>query len=236
MPTRLQRQREKNNLKQAGKYLLLTLITLVLLVKFGLPGLIRLASFWGELKASSQPVDKVNSPAPAAPTLIPLAEATNSARIKIRGYAQAGMTVKLYRNGLAIEDSLVDAEGNFTFQDINLKEGENEFFAEAVDPDGNSSQPSKIDTIIYDSAAPFLIIDRPAANQRFFDKDSPINISGQAETDSQLTINHKFILVDDEGKFTVDWPLESGDNQLDFLARDPAGNETRQTLTVNYTP
>ena len=27
-----------------------------------------------------------------------------------------------------------------------------------------------------------------------------------------------------------------GDNQLDFLARDSAGNETKKLLTVNYTP
>jgi len=30
--------------------------------------------------------------------------------------------------------------------------------------------------------------------------------------------------------------LAEGDNQLDFLVRDPAGNETKKLLTVNYTP
>ena len=61
-------------------------------------------------------------------------------------------------------------------------------------------------------------------------------ISGQTEVGTDLTINAKFVRVDSEGRFSVKWPLSEGDNQLDFLARDKASNETKKTLTVNYTP
>ena len=87
MQSRLQRKREKDSLRQAGKYILLTLVTLFLVVKFGLPSLIRLAAFIGDLKSSGQPIEKSDTLAPGAPTLLSLPEATNSAKIAITGYS-----------------------------------------------------------------------------------------------------------------------------------------------------
>lgn len=236
MKTRLQRKQEKDNLRQAGRYLLLTLLGLFLLIRFGLPGLIRLAAFLGELKSSSAPIEKSDALAPAAPTLLPLPEATNSAKIAVAGYAEAGTTIKLSRGGIAIEETIADADGNFEFANVVLKEGGNEFFAEAVDSQGNASDPSRSYTVSYDSEAPSLVIGEPEAGKGFFDKDSPITIQGKTDPGSQLTINGKFIFVDSDGNFNTKWPLSEGDNQLDFLSRDPAGNETKKILTVNYTP
>lgn len=236
MQSRLQRKREKDNLRQAGRYLLLTLLGLFLLIRFGLPGLIRLAAFLGELKYSSAPIEKSDTLAPAAPTLLPLPEATNSAKIALAGYAEAGAAVKLSRGGIAIEETIAGADGNFEFANVVLKEGENEFFAEAVDSQGNTGNPSRSYTVSYDSEAPSLVIEEPEAGKGFFDKDSPITIKGTTEAGSQLTVNGKFIFVDADGRFDTNWPLSSGSNQLDFFSRDPAGNETKKILTVNYTP
>lgn len=236
MQTRLQRKHEKDSLKQAGKYILLTVVALFLVVKFGLPSLIRLSAFIGDLKSSREPIEKTDSLAPVAPTLLSLPEATNSAKINLAGYTETGVTVKLSRGGTVVEETISDADGNFEFKDIVLKEGNNEFRAEAVDSQGNSSEPSKTHLVTFDNTPPRLTIDQPEAGKRFFDKDSPILISGQTEIDTSLTISGKFILVDSEGKFSTKWPLSEGDNQLDFLVRDPAGNETKQLLTINYTP
>lgn len=236
MQTRLQRKHEKDSLRQAGKYVLLTVIALILVVKFGLPGLIRLAAFVGDLKSSGQPIEKSDSQAPNAPTLLALPEATNSAKISVAGYAETGVTIKLNRGGLVVKETVSDSDGNFEFKDIILKEGNNEFFAEASDDQGNSSGPSKTWLTTFDNTPPRLTVDQPEAGKRFFDQDSPITISGQTEVDNDLTINAKFVLVDSEGKFSAKWPLAEGDNQLDFLVRDPAGNETKKLLTVNYTP
>ena len=236
MQSRLQRKREKDSLRQAGKYILLTLVTLFLVVKFGLPGLIRLAAFIGDLKSSSQPIEKTDNLAPAAPTLLPLPEATNSAKIAITGYAETGATIKLSRGGVVVEETIADSDGNFEFKDVVLKEGNNEFFTEAVDSQGNTSGPSRTYLVTYDAEPPQLTIEQPEAGKRLFDKDSPVTISGQTEIGTSLTINAKFVRIDSEGRFSVKWPLVEGDNQLDFLARDAVGNETKKTLTVNYTP
>src|SRR3989344_6002627 len=117
MQSRLQRKREKDSLRQAGKYILLTLVTLFLVVKFGLPSLIRLSAFIGDLKSSSQPIEKSDSLAPAAPTLLPLPEATNSAKINVAGYGEAGAAIKLSRGGISIEETIADSDGKFEFKD-----------------------------------------------------------------------------------------------------------------------
>jgi len=236
MQSRLQRKREKDSLRQAGKYILLTLVTLFLVVKFGLPSLIRLAAFIGDLKSSGQPIEKSDTLAPGTPTLLPLPEATSSAKIAITGYAETGATIKLSRGGMIVEETIADSDGSFAFKDVVLKKGNNEFFTEAVDSQGNTSGPSRTYLTTYDAEPPQLTIEQPEAGKRFFDKESPVAISGQTEVGTDLTINTKFVRVDSEGRFSVKWPLSEGDNQLDFLARDKAGNETKKTLTVNYTP
>ncbi|MBU2051708.1 hypothetical protein KKH13_00695 [Patescibacteria group bacterium] len=236
MQSRLQRKHEKDSLKQAGKYIVFTFVALFLVVRFGLPSLIRLAAFIGDIKSSSQPIEKSDTLAPGAPTLLPLPEATNSAKIAVAGYAESGATIKLNRGGISIEETISDNDGNFSFKNVVLKDGANEFFAEAVDDQGNSSEPSRSYIVVYDSDAPILTIDEPEAGKRFFDKDSPITISGKAEPDSQLIINSKFVFVDSGGNFSTPWPLSEGDNQLDFATRDSAGNETKKTISVNYTP
>lgn len=236
MQTRLQRKHEKDSLKQAGKYILLTLVALFLVVKFGLPSLVRLAGFVGDLKSSSKPIEKADSLAPNAPTLLPLPEATNSAKIAIAGYSENGVTIKLSRGGIVVKETVSDTDGNFEFKGVVLKEGNNEFMAEASDSQGNSSGPSKAHLVTFDNTPPQLTVEQPEAGKRFFDKDSPVTISGQTEVDTNLTINDKFVLVDSEGKFSLKWPLTEGDNQLDFLVRDPAGNESKKLLTVNYAP
>lgn len=236
MKTRLQKKRERDSLKQAGRYLLLTLTGLFLLVRFGLPSLINLAAFISDLSVSRQPPETPAELPPAPPALLPLPEATNSASITVAGYTDPGLTVKLTRGGIAIEETIAGNDGSFEFKATVLNEGDNEFFAEAVNSRGTAGEPSKIFRVVYDPQPPPLTIDQPHSGQRFFDKDSPITVAGNTEPDSQLTLNGRFIRVDADGRFNTAWPLSGGDNQLDFVVRDPAGNETKKILTVNYTP
>ncbi|MBU1322539.1 hypothetical protein KKE48_04565, partial [Patescibacteria group bacterium] len=69
--TRLQRKREKDSLRQAFKYLLLVFGLLFLLIRFGLPALINMAAFLGDLNSSKQPIEKQESLPIMAPRLNP---------------------------------------------------------------------------------------------------------------------------------------------------------------------
>jgi hypothetical protein len=236
MQTRLQRKHDKDSMKQAGKYVLLTLVGLFALFKFGLPSLIKMAGFIGDLKSSGETIEKQDSLGPAQPILAALPEATSSGQITLSGYTEAGVKVTLLRDGIALADTISDTGGDFEFKNIGLKEGENNFYTVAEDNEANESDASRTYTVIFDNAKPELKVDEPEAGKRFFDADSPITVNGKTEAGSQLTLNGKFISVDGDGNFSSRWPLAEGDNQLDFLARDQAGNETKLNVVVNYTP
>ena len=234
--TRLQRKREKDSLRQAFKYLLLVFGLLFLLIRFGLPALTNMAAFLGDLNSSKQPIEKQESLPIMAPRLNPLPMATVSAEINISGYSQPGSTVKLFLRGISIEEITADANGEFSFNKVHLKDGENEIYTEANDNQGKDSGPSTTYKVTLDSEAPKLEVSQPQDGQRFFDKDSPITVSGRTEVRTNLMINNRFVLVKDDGSFSVTQSLTAGDNQIEIVVRDDAGNETRKSLKVNYTP
>lgn len=234
--SRLQRKREKDSLRQAFKYLLLVFGLLFLLIKYGLPGLIKMATFLGDINSSKQPIEKQESSPILAPRLNPLPLATTSAEINISGFSQSGSTVKLFLRGINIEETITDANGEFSFKSVHLKDGENEIYTEANDNQGKESGPSTTYTVTLDSEAPKLEIGQPQDDQRFFDKDSPIIVSGNTEAGTDLTINNRFVLVKDDGTFTTTQSLSPGDNQIEVVVHDDAGNETKKSLKVNYTP
>ncbi|KKS80166.1 MAG: hypothetical protein UV54_C0014G0005 [Candidatus Beckwithbacteria bacterium GW2011_GWA2_43_10] len=234
--SRLQRKREKDSLKQAFKYLLFVFVLLFLLIRFGLPILIKMATFLGDINSSKQPLEKQESLPILAPRLDPLPLATASAEINISGFSQPGSTIKLFLRGISVEETTADTNGEFRFKSVHLKDGENEIYAKANNNQGMESEASTPYTVIVDTKVPELTVSQPQDGQRFFDKDSPIAVAGETEPGTNLTINNRFVLVKDDGTFSLTQSLSSGDNQIEILVRDDAGNVTKQTLTVNYTP
>ncbi len=234
--SRLERKREKESLRQAFKYLFLVFVLLFVLIRFGLPALINLAAFIGNLRSSNQPVEQTDTLAPPVPRLNPVPTATNSAELRVSGTSEAGTTVQLYLRGISAEETIADADGQFQFSNIHLREGENELYTQARDQAGNTSQASASQTVTLDTKKPELAINSPKNGDRFFDNDSPIEVSGQSEDGVNLTINGRFVLVKTDGSFSTQLNLSAGDNKIEALAYDRAGNETKVTLTVNYTP
>ncbi|MEA3355367.1 MAG: hypothetical protein U9Q63_02710 [Patescibacteria group bacterium] len=234
--TRLQRKREKESLRQAVKYLFLIFLSLFLLIKFGLPGLINMATFIGNIRSSNQPIEKQDELAPRPPRLNPLPEATFSAQINVAGFAENGTSVKLYVRGININEIVANNEGEFEFKDVHLRQGENEIYTVAFDDHGNASDDSISYIIVVDNENPELLIDNPKDGDRFFDSDSPITISGSTEEGVSLKINNHFVMVKNDGTYSTSLSLSEGDNDIEVIAIDKAGNETRVAVKVNYTP
>lgn len=234
--TRLQRKREKESAKQAVKYIFLIFLVLFLLVRFGLPGLINLAAFIGNLRSSSQPIERQDQLAPQPPTLNPIPEATTSAEINLSGFAEAGSTIQLYVRGITVSDSVVNNEGDFEFLSVHLREGENEIYTVANDDQGNKSGESRTYLVTVDKTAPELSLSAPKDGDRFFDNDNPITVKGSAEEDVEVRINGRFVRTNGDGSFETNLSLSEGDNEIEVKATDEAGNEIMEKVTVNYTP
>ena len=236
MKTRLERNREKESLKQAFIYLFWIFVLLFLLLKFGLPTLIKIAGWLGERQSQTTPVESA-SPLPIPePELNYFPSATNSSEIALSGFSQPGTKVKLYLRGVSLEETTAEKDGRFEFSSVHLADGPNEVYIQSSDNLGGISPESKTLTINLDTVAPELTVDRPQSGERFFDKDSPVTVAGKTEAGANLTLNGRFVLVKDDGTFSLNYNLNTGDNQLELVAKDSAGNETKQSLTVNYTP
>ena len=234
--TRLERKRDQSSLKQAAKYIFLIILSLGLMIKFGLPALINMAGLIGSFNQARLPVEKQDVIPPLAPRLDLLPEATNSSQLDIHGQAESGVTVQLFINGLNTEESISDKDGGFKFDSIHFRDGDSEVYVQAKDGEDNSSQASKTVTVRVDQEPPLLEINKPKAGDKFFDKDNPITAEGKSEAGANVTVNNHFVLVRSDGSFSTQISLVGGDNQLDFAVKDKAGNETKKTITVNYTP
>jgi len=127
----------------------------------------------------------------------------------------------------------VDDKGQFE-KELSLKQGENEIYAVAFDLLTNRSPQSEKIKVVLDQEPPPLRIDTPEEGKRFSQQNQVIEVRGQSEPEALLYFNNHLLVLDPEGKFATKFRLTKGENKLQFLARDQAGNESKRELKVFF--
>ena len=211
----------------------LTVLLFVVIAVFGLPLLVRFSVFLGNSKDKNGEETRLQVLPPMAPRLILPFEATNSARISVKGLAEPGVMVELLKNDVAIEKLDVSEEGEFSFDWVDLSEGENEFSAVAMTENGGSSDLSDVLIVMFDNEAPQLMMENPAEDELTVDYDD-FDIVGKAESGVSVLVNGRVAIVDDEGGFKIKMQLQAGENEFEVIVRDMAGNETRKKIKITY--
>jgi len=234
--TRLTKIEERKNVKQAFLFSFLAVVSVIILISLGIPALIKLAVFLGELRSSSQKVEKKDLLAPNPPILQTLPEATNSAEIHLEGFAEPNSMVDINLNGQSVKKIMVDSEGKFISGRLSLKNEENKIKAQTIDQANNESDFCQIITISLDTEKPILEITSPDDGQEFFDQDKEIEVKGKTEAEVLLWLNKRLVTVDPQGDFAISLKLNEGENSISLKARDPAGNETEKEIKVTYIP
>jgi len=212
---------------------LATVLVFVLMLVFGLPMLIKFSIILGDLKnkKNSEIVEKVLPP--MAPRIILPFEATNSSRIVINGLAEKNVVVELYKNDVSIGKVAVNDQGDFSFGDILLDQGESVFTATANSENGGSSEPSKDVKVLFDDKAPELTMLNPT--EETLKVSSPdFDIIGQSEKGVSVLVNSRVAMVDDSGKFKIKLQLNTGKNEVEIIVKDAAGNEVRKKINITY--
>jgi hypothetical protein len=231
--SRLAKTEEKKNLRKAYLYILLTIVSLILLVIYGLPALAKMAAFLSDLRGSSLPVEQNDTTPPAPPRIDSLPEATKEQKVEVKGTTEAGATVVLTLNG-EVNETLADKDGQFSYT-FPLKSGENIIVASSKDKAGNSSQDTDAIKILYDNQPPELEITSPEDNSNFYgSKQRQVVIEGKTEENSSVFINDRFVSVEDDGSFTFATTLEEGENKFTIKAEDKAGNTSETTLILHF--
>ena len=230
--SRLARKQESRNLKKTVLFSFLSVLLIFLFIFLGIPGLIKLAVFMGNLRSSYLPTETKDTLPPPAPIFQPLPEATLSATLEVKGFAEAGSSVEIFISGLSAEKVISSNDGTFLVRDATLTKGKNEIYAQATDPAGNPSQESQRIVVFFDQEPPPLTILEPTETS-FYQPENKVNLKGETEAGVKVTVNDHLVIIDSEGKFSYSLTLSDGENQIKVIATDKAGNQTEQELNLS---
>ena len=234
--SRLRRYEEKKLKKRFILTIFGSLAILAFLFIFGIKILISFSLFVEKFKGNPQTA----KPAPAVilpPTLNPLPEATNSARISVSGSGQPGLTLILYLNGSEYQRLPVEKDGNFTFDNVAVEQGKNSLSAKLTNGKGDISDLSNLININIELTAPSLTVSSPPDNTTVNGDQNSVNVSGSVKDDFvSVTVNGRLTVVASDGSFQYNLPLSNGSNTIEVKATDAAGNVTAVTRHVTYQP
>lgn len=234
--TRLTKLEEKRSIRQAFFFGLLTIVLALALIFLGIPVLIKMVVFLGDIRSSDIKPITSDTLAPTAPVLQSLAEQTKEDKVKVSGFSEEGSIIKLVVNGATTKEFVVGKDGSFVFDGVKLKEGKNEIKAKAVDSAGNESPFSQKAVVIFDNQPPEIKISSPHDGDEFFDKDKEIKVEGKSDPDITVYINERLKVTNSEGSFSITLELKDGENTIKIRAVDKAANETTEEIKVTYTP
>lgn len=214
------------------------IVILGLIYLFAISFLSGIGTFWSIFGGhGDDTVEKLDHIPPPPPFVQTLPKAVNQDTIRITGFSEPGAKVTLFLNEAKIEEAVVDNEGGFTFEDVELFDGENRIYVQAKDQAENESKPSNAYIVVRDKKVPELVITTPADKATVTDPNiASVEVAGKTEVGIQITANDQWARVDEEGNFSCRVRLEKGENKIKVIARDEAGNETAQELTVTYAP
>lgn len=227
----------KRLVKQTERNLLLVIVggavLLVLFVFFGVKLLVNFSLFV-EKKTDTSANEQSKDIVMIAPILDPIASATNSASIDVTGIAGSGDYVTLYVNGKQLKKADVKDDNTFAFRDVELDKGDNTIKAKAFSDDKKESKFSDSESVTFSNKAPALSVDFPSDGETYHKDNNPLRVRGKTDKNVRVTINDFWAMVDDDGNYYYNLPLQNGDNQITVVATDDAGNKTTKSLKVTY--
>ncbi|MBI2086313.1 hypothetical protein HYT74_03160 [Candidatus Daviesbacteria bacterium] len=237
------RRRSANRLaKKSKRNFIVTLIIVGLLgystLTWILPSLIGGISV---VKNVVKPSQKTTAPITQGSTLAPPVlsisyEATNSAQIDIKGYGIPELKVKLFIDDKDTQTADVSSDGSFIFENVSLSLGTNNIYGKSVDDQGKESLPSKTIKLTFVNEKPTLSINEPEDNKIIEGGDKKVKISGKTDPGVKIYINNSQAILDKDGNFSNEQPLNDGDNNFDIKAVDLASNTSEVQRRVIFKP
>lgn len=172
----------------------------------------------------------------AAPPVLNIPfEATASSMINISGFSTPNSKVTLFLDDETKDTVNVASDGSFIFENVPLVLGTNNIYGKTSD--GNKeSLPSKTIRLIYDNEKPLITLFEPEDGKTIQGGDKKVKVSGKTEASAKVFLNDAQIVVDQNGDFATDIPLNDGDNTISIKASDIASNTTEIQRRVVFQP
>ena len=169
-----------------------------------------------------------------APIFKELPDATNNKELTIEGTSIPGATIKLFLNGPEKGEALVDGEGKFVFENINLISGRNTIFAKAIDEEGNESERSDTKVITVDTKEPKIEIEEPGNGSTVTNLDKRVTVKGSINEKAKVRINGKLAIQKPDLSFEYLLGVSEGDVAIKIEATDEAGNKKEEEIFIKY--
>lgn len=221
--------------KKLGKTLLALvsiIVTLVLLIVFFAP---KLGMFFGLFSRHRNEIDQSSIIKPASPIFSAVPSAVKEEKVTLNGYAQPGLTIVIFVNGPEADKTTVGADGLFTFNEIQLINGNNTISAKAIDQQGIESDQSKAYSITVDKEKPKITIDSPKNDATIRNLDKRIEITGKLNEKSTIKINGRMAILRPDLTFKFLLGVQdSGTIEIKVEATDEAGNTAEEKFKVFY--
>ena len=154
---------------------------------------------------------------------------TKEAVVLIRGLAQPSSMVAMHSSDGHLGQTLANAQGHFEYEIQSLLENDYEIWAVATGPRGTTSSESNHIYLEFDRTPPKLEIISPYWPDV---SSSPILLEGMTEPGAQVFVNEIEVNVDAQGRFSIQIPLQTGNNKLDLRVSDAAGNEFEAGMVI----
>ncbi len=206
----------------------------ILILLFGVKALIGFSLLVDTLRGNSPATAQQQQTIILPPTLNPPTEATNSAAISVNGKGQTGLTLILYVNNKELKQVSVKEDGTFVVPSVPLTAGSNTISAKLTDTKGNLSDLSNIVSVTYGNAPPKLIVSDPSDNSTVTGDTNTVTVNGMTDDNVTVTINDRVVVIKTDNSFSYGYPLNEGDNILNIVATDAAGNQTTIQRKVTY--
>ncbi|MBR7794557.1 S8 family serine peptidase [Agaribacter marinus] len=155
---------------------------------------------------------------------------TNETELTVEGTASPTTTVQLMNNGEEAGTAEIGDDGSFAIP-VELMEGANELTAVSL-LDGTPTGESDPVTVTLDTESPELTIDSPKDGEK--SNRETVTVEGSV-SDTNLDfveVNGQEAAVED-GMYSKRILLENGENEIEVIAHDLAGNTSTESVTID---
>ena len=224
--------------KQNTKKIILIVIGIAVLaiisIQVGLPALINATVFINGISSDKKTQDeesKNDSSFFGTLYVSDLPTATNSAELYVSGETSDFDTLTFLINNTKVEEIKLNKD-SFNQKIGKLKVGKNSILVKATANNGKHSKESEIYTVVYMNKPPTLEVTTPGDNETKTKQE--LSVEGKTDVGVTVRINNQPVVVDVQGNFKKSIRLKEGENTLEVIAEDDAGNQEKKEIKVKY--
>ncbi|MDH7476617.1 MAG: hypothetical protein QHH09_04145 [Microgenomates group bacterium] len=233
--SRLLEHQKKQFTQRIIFFFLFVLVLLIFFFVYGFKLIINSGLFLGSFFSRQAPTDNLNKKDffYGSINVDDIPSATNSAKINIRGTVENFDLIQFYLNGENIKQTEnIFPDNTFSEEIDGLQPGNNEIFLVATNKSLNKNEKTQIYNVFFKNSKPQLIINQPSDQSKISEPE--IKVVGQTDKETFVKINNLPAVVDSQGIFQSSIKLQEGENKIEIIAEDIAGNVEVKTLTVYY--